>query len=143
MAVGLTPDLVVVGIGAAPRIALAQQPVCDYITRRSRSTRSCEPALPVFSPLATSPLPGIHATADRFELSTGTTRSDRARPSPLRSRATQAPYDRVPYLYSDQYDVGMEYRGLRPNGTRSSSAAIWTAANSTRSGSVTAESARP
>jgi NADPH-dependent 2,4-dienoyl-CoA reductase/sulfur reductase-like enzyme len=24
-------------------------------------------------------------------------------------------YDRVPYLYSDQYDVGMEYRGFAPD----------------------------
>jgi 3-phenylpropionate/trans-cinnamate dioxygenase ferredoxin reductase subunit len=23
----------------------------------------------------------------------------------------EAPYDRVPYFYSDQYDLGMEYRG--------------------------------
>jgi 3-phenylpropionate/trans-cinnamate dioxygenase ferredoxin reductase subunit len=25
------------------------------------------------------------------------------------------PYDRVPYMYSDQYDVGMEYRGFAPS----------------------------
>ena len=24
------------------------------------------------------------------------------------------PYDRLPYFFSDQYDVGMEYAGLRP-----------------------------
>jgi hypothetical protein len=27
------------------------------------------------------------------------------------------PYDRVPYFFSDQYDVGMEYSGWAPSGS--------------------------
>ena len=45
-------------------------------------------------------------------------------------------YDRLPYFFSDQYDVGMEYSGLRAApGTASSSAATPRAASSSRSGS--------
>jgi 3-phenylpropionate/trans-cinnamate dioxygenase ferredoxin reductase component len=32
-------------------------------------------------------------------------------------------YERIPYFFSDQYAVGMEYSGFRPNGTRWCSAA--------------------
>jgi hypothetical protein len=46
-------------------------------------------------------------------------------------------YDRIPYFFSDQYDVGMEYSGYAPTGTRSSSAATATAASSSPSGSKT------
>ena len=31
------------------------------------------------------------------------------------------PYERIPYFFSDQFDVGMEYRGSRAGPTRSSS----------------------
>jgi hypothetical protein len=44
-------------------------------------------------------------------------------------------YDRVPYFFSDQYDVGMEYAGLARSGTGSSSAVIPRRGNSSRSGS--------
>jgi len=30
----------------------------------------------------------------------------------------QEPYDRIPYFFSDQYDVGMEYTGLHAPGDR-------------------------
>jgi hypothetical protein len=50
------------------------------------------------------------------------------------------PYDRIPYFYSDQYDLGMEYTGPRRPRTSSSSAAAWPIDSSSRSGSPTAES---
>ena len=39
-------------------------------------------------------------------------RSTRARPRPATCSASAAPYARLPYFYSDQYDLGMEYSGL-------------------------------
>ncbi len=45
-------------------------------------------------------------------------------------------YDRVPYFFTDQYDLGMEYSGLGGPGRRPSSAAATpTAASSSPSGS--------
>jgi 3-phenylpropionate/trans-cinnamate dioxygenase ferredoxin reductase component len=49
-----------------------------------------------------------------------------------------AVYDRLPYFYTDQYDLGMEYTGYAPAGpTTSSSVVTWPAGSSSRSGSTT------
>ena len=45
-------------------------------------------------------------------------------------------YDRLPYFFSDQYDVGMEYAGFAGPGTASSSVAIPRPASSSPSGSA-------
>jgi NADPH-dependent 2,4-dienoyl-CoA reductase/sulfur reductase-like enzyme len=44
-------------------------------------------------------------------------------------------YERIPYFFSDQYEVGMEYSGYTPTGMRCCSAATATAASSSPSGS--------
>ena len=49
-------------------------------------------------------------------------------------------YDRIPYFYSDQYDVGMEYSGYAPAGTGWCSGATVTVASSSVSGCVTGAS---
>ena len=48
----------------------------------------------------------------RSASSTGPTRCTRARPPPATCSATPVAYDRLPYFFSDQYDVGMEYSGF-------------------------------
>ena len=63
----------------------------------------------------------------------------RAQPGPgrgaQRCSASDVAYDEIPYFFSDQYDVGMEYSGYAPRaGTRSSSAATPRAASSSPSG---------
>ena len=44
--------------------------------------------------------------------STGPTRSTAARRRPASMLGQQVEYNRVPYFYTDQYDLGMEYSGL-------------------------------
>ena len=56
------------------------------------------------------------ATAAGSASSTGTTRSARAGSRPPTMLGRGQSYDRTPYFYSDQYDLGMEYRGLASAG---------------------------
>ncbi len=45
-------------------------------------------------------------------------------------------YDELPYFFTDQYDLGMEYVGHAPDYEKVCSAATWPAASSPRSGST-------
>ena len=81
-------------------------------TTASSSTRRSRPAPPASSPPATSPTPGIpfyERAHPRRAL------GQRAQPGPgggaQRCSARPRAYDRLPYFFSDQYDVGMEYAG--------------------------------
>ena len=65
------------------------------------------------------------------------------RPQPARrrgrrdARAGDRRTTKLPYFFTDQYDLGMEYIGLAPAATTTSwSAATWTSASSSRSGST-------
>ena len=128
-------DLVVVGVGVAPRTELAQvagletdngivadERLATARRRRLRRRRRRQRLAPVLRAA-----PPRRALAQRARAGPGG-RAQHAR----QGRA----YDRIPYFFSDQYDVGMEYAGLRaPSRTRSCSAATSTAASSSRSGS--------
>ena len=83
-------------------------------TTASSSTRSSRRRRRTCSRPATSPAPGTRSTASEFASSTGRTRSTRARPRRARCSAKPTSYDRIPYFFSDQYDVGMEYSGYAP-----------------------------
>jgi 3-phenylpropionate/trans-cinnamate dioxygenase ferredoxin reductase subunit len=110
-------DFVVVGIGVVPRIELARAagiPVGDGILVDAR--------------LETS-VPGIFAAGDvaaaRHPLYDGRVRVEHAQNAldqgPAAARGmlgARIPYDRIPYFYSDQYDVGMEYSGHAPTWDR-------------------------
>ena len=107
-------------------------------TTASSSTSTCRPARPACSPPATSPMPATRSTASGSASSTGPTRCTRGRSRRAGdARPAGRVYDRVPYFFSDQYDVGMEYAGFARPGTASSSAAIPRAASSSPSGSPT------
>ena len=108
----LAADLVVAGVGAAPRIRLALRAGLDTI----------EGAVAVDEHLRTS-VPSIYAAGDvaaawhpRYGRHLRIEHWDNA----IRQGKTAAAnmlgdrqaYDRVPYFYSDQFDLGMEYRGL-------------------------------
>ena len=109
----LDADLLVAGLGAIPRTALAERAglavengvVCDE--------RACRPAIRTCSPPATSPTPSTRSTGAGCASSTGPTRCTSRRWRRRRCSASPPRYDRLPYFFSDQYDVGMEYRGLR------------------------------
>ena len=125
-------DFVVVGVGVrrAPR------------SRRRRRPRVGNGVL-VDQRLPTS-APGVFAAGDVANACIRSTAADprralgqRAQPGPGRgpqdARRAGA-YDRLPYFFSDQYDVGMEYSGLAAAATASSSGATRPSASSSPSG---------
>jgi 3-phenylpropionate/trans-cinnamate dioxygenase ferredoxin reductase subunit len=110
----ISADLVVVGVGAAPRIKLA--------TRAGLETR--QGAILTDEYLRTS-VPSIYAAGDvalawhpRFGRHVRVEHWDNAihqgRAAAANILGAREPYARTPYFYSDQYDVGMEYRGFAP-----------------------------
>jgi 3-phenylpropionate/trans-cinnamate dioxygenase ferredoxin reductase component len=107
-------DLVVVGVGAAPNVKLA--------LRAGLELR--EGAIAVDEYLRTS-VPNIYAIGDvaaawhprygrhlRVEHWDNAIRQGRAVAATL--VGDPKPYARTPYFYSDQFDLGMEYRGYAP-----------------------------
>jgi 3-phenylpropionate/trans-cinnamate dioxygenase ferredoxin reductase subunit len=114
----ITADLVVVAVGAAPRIELAT----------SGGLTTTDGAILVDQHLRTS-APDVHAAGDvaaawhpRFGKHLRVEHWDNARRQGAAAAASMLgadePYDRTPYFYSDQFDVGMEYRGHAPTWDR-------------------------
>jgi len=110
----LPADLVLVGVGAAPRIDLADG--AGLGIQRA--------AVAVDERLRTS-APGIYAIGDvasawnpRYGRSLHLEHWDNAieqgKAVSKSILGQEVSYNRVPYLYSDQYDLGMEYRGYAP-----------------------------
>jgi 3-phenylpropionate/trans-cinnamate dioxygenase ferredoxin reductase subunit len=116
--VRLPAQLVVAGIGAAPRIELAS----------SAGARIEHAAVVVDEQLRTS-VPGIYAIGDiasawnpryskRMRLEHWDNAIEQGKAVAANIVGRGVIYDRVPYLYSDQYDLGMEYRGHAPEWDR-------------------------
>ena len=81
-------------------------------TTASSSTSACGPARPACSPPATSPTPSTPSTASAIRVEHWANALNQG-PAAARSMLGQpAAYDRLPYFFSDQYDVGMEYAGF-------------------------------
>jgi 3-phenylpropionate/trans-cinnamate dioxygenase ferredoxin reductase subunit len=106
-------DLVVVGIGATPRIELAVE-----------AGLAVDSGILVDANLESS-VPGIYAAGDvakawhphyrrhlRVEHWDNAKRQGRAAAGSMAGQGKA--YDRIPYFYSDQYDLGMEYTGYAP-----------------------------
>jgi 3-phenylpropionate/trans-cinnamate dioxygenase ferredoxin reductase subunit len=113
----LACDFVVVGIGAAPRTGLA-----------AAAGLAVDDGVLVDEHLQTS-APGVFAAGDvanarhpfygervRVEHWANALRQGPVAAGAMLGRA--AVYDRLPYFYSDQYDVGMEYTGYAPTWDR-------------------------
>ena len=104
-------DVVVVGIGVTPRTELADAAglrvdngiVVDEHLADQRARASTPPA--------TSPTPGTRTTAGTSASSTGPTPSTRGSPPGATPPGRRDAYTRLPYFFSDQYDLGMEYVG--------------------------------
>ncbi|MGY4642687.1 NAD(P)/FAD-dependent oxidoreductase [Cellulomonas sp. URHB0016] len=106
----LDADLVVVGIGAAPRVDLARAAglaVEDGVVVDSH-LRSSHPQVLAVGDVARAahPLLGTHVRVEHWA---------NALNQPATAAATilgrDEPYDRLPYFFTDQYDLGMEYVG--------------------------------
>jgi 3-phenylpropionate/trans-cinnamate dioxygenase ferredoxin reductase component len=110
----LAADLVVVGIGAAPRTNLATAAgldVDDGVLVNERLEAS-EPGIYAAGDVANawSPRYGRRLRVEHWD---NAKRQGRTAAANMLGQAK--PYDRIPYFYSDQYDVGMEYTGFAPD----------------------------
>jgi 3-phenylpropionate/trans-cinnamate dioxygenase ferredoxin reductase subunit len=108
---GLPADVVVVGIGAAPNTQLAASAglEVDNGVVVSEALRSAVPDVYAAGDVASAfhPLYGRYVRVEHWAnaLNQG--------PAAARSMlGQQVSYERVPYFYTDQYDLGMEYSGL-------------------------------
>jgi len=106
----LEADVVVVGAGAAPRVELAEAAglrVDDGVFCDDR-LRTSAPAVFAAGDIARAPHPlfGVPVRVEHW--------ANALEQGPVAARnmlGHDVAYDRVPYFFSDQYDVGMEYAG--------------------------------
>ena len=109
----LEADLVVVGIGVAPRTQLAEAAGLEV-----------ENGVLVNERLETS-VPGIYAAGDialaqhpfygaRLRVEHWFTAANMGPVAAANMLGGEEPYDRIPYFYSDQFDTKMEYSGFAP-----------------------------
>jgi 3-phenylpropionate/trans-cinnamate dioxygenase ferredoxin reductase subunit len=107
----LAADLVVVGVGVAPRVGLAEA-----------AGLTLENGVATDEFLASS-APDIYAIGDvaaawhpilsrRIRLEHWSSALNQGPVAARNILGAAIPYDRIPYFYSDQYDIGMEYSGL-------------------------------
>ncbi|MET9497018.1 FAD-dependent oxidoreductase [Streptomyces sp. NPDC006552] len=115
---------VLAAIGAAPRTGLAEAAGLDLAGREhgggiavDASLRTSDPDIYAAGDVAALPRPG-------FSPEPGTLRvehwANALNGGPAAARAMlgkDVTYDRVPYFFSDQYDVGLEYSGWAPPGS--------------------------
>jgi 3-phenylpropionate/trans-cinnamate dioxygenase ferredoxin reductase component len=103
-------DAVIVGIGAAPQTRLAEAAGLDMrdgvVT--DASLRTSDPAIYAAGDIAYAfhPLLGTHIRVEHW--ANALHQPETAAAAML---GRDAAYDRVPYFYTDQYDLGMEYAG--------------------------------
>ncbi|MEW2388573.1 FAD-dependent oxidoreductase [Streptomyces venezuelae] len=112
---------VLAAIGAAPRTALAESAGLDLVDRAEgggiavdASLRTCDPDIYAAGDVASvrHPLFGTSLRVEHW--------ANALNGGPAAARAMlgqDVSYDRVPYFFSDQYDVGLEYSGWAPPGT--------------------------
>ena len=112
----LPADVVVVGIGAVPNDGLAKSAGLDVDNGvvTDSALRTSDPDIFAAGDVANSYLPllGRHLRIDHW--SNALNGGKAAAKSML---GQQVEYNRVPYFYSDQYDLGMECAGLPLPGT--------------------------
>ena len=111
----ISADAVVIGIGVAPATGLAEAAGLDVDrgVRADAALRTSDPVIYAAGDAARAyhPLLGTYLRVEHWS---------NARHQPVaaaRSMLGQdVAYDRLPYFFSDQYDLGMEYSGYVPPG---------------------------
>jgi 3-phenylpropionate/trans-cinnamate dioxygenase ferredoxin reductase component len=108
-------DAVIVGIGAAPNVRLAEQADLDVrdgvVT--DASLRTSDPDIYAAGDIASAFHP-LLGTRIRVEHWANALHQPETAATAMLGR--DAAYDRVPYFYTDQYDLGMEYAGYAAPG---------------------------
>ncbi len=111
----LPADAVIVAVGAQPNVALAETAglKVDNGVVVDQSLRSSDPSVYGAGDLANAyhPLFRTHLRVEHWD--------NALHSGPAAARSMLFPgvaYDRVPYFYTDQYDLSMEYSGYAPPG---------------------------
>jgi NADPH-dependent 2,4-dienoyl-CoA reductase/sulfur reductase-like enzyme len=109
------PDLVVVGIGALPDDDLAREAglAVDGGVLVDASLRSSDPRAFAVGDVARHDHPVL---GRRIRVEHWDTAIHQGRAAARAMLGDDAPYDRMPYFFTDQYDVGMEYVGTMAPG---------------------------
>jgi 3-phenylpropionate/trans-cinnamate dioxygenase ferredoxin reductase subunit len=111
----LPADAVVVGIGVHPNVGLAEMAglAVDNGVVVDQTLRSSDPHIYAAGDIANAfhPLYGTHLRVEHWATAL------HSGPAAARSMlGVGVVYDRLPYFYTDQYDLGMEYTGHAPPG---------------------------
>jgi 3-phenylpropionate/trans-cinnamate dioxygenase ferredoxin reductase component len=109
-------DAVVVGVGAAPLVELAEQAglAVDNGVLVSSALRSSEPAIYAVGDIANAEHPFYQRRIRVEHWANALNQPAVAAASML---GDDASYDALPYFYTDQFDLGMEYVGHAPPGS--------------------------
>ncbi|MFF8281044.1 NAD(P)/FAD-dependent oxidoreductase [Streptomyces lateritius] len=112
---------VLAAVGAAPRTALAEAAGLDLVDRAhgggvavDESLRTSDPEIFAAGDVAAAHHPLLH-TRLRVEHWANALNGGPAAARAMLGRSVS--YDRVPYFFTDQYDLGMEYSGWAPPGS--------------------------
>jgi 3-phenylpropionate/trans-cinnamate dioxygenase ferredoxin reductase component len=106
-------DLVVIGVGAAPRLELAEAAgldVDDGVLTDDR-LRTSAPNVFAAGDIARAQHPIL---GDRIRVEHWGTALEQGAAAARNMLGRDLAYERIPYFFSDQYDVGMEYAGYAP-----------------------------
>jgi 3-phenylpropionate/trans-cinnamate dioxygenase ferredoxin reductase subunit len=107
----LPADLVVAGVGAMPRSGLALRAgltMAEGAVAVDEQLRSSDPAIFAAGDVAAAQHPRY---GERIRVEHWDNAREQGRAAARNLLGAAEPYDRTPYFYSDQYDLGMEYRG--------------------------------
>jgi 3-phenylpropionate/trans-cinnamate dioxygenase ferredoxin reductase subunit len=107
-------DLVVVGVGAAPRLELAGAAgldVEDGVLTDDR-LRTSAPNVFAAGDIASAQHPIL---GERIRVEHWGTALEQGPAAARNMLGRDLPYDRIPYFFSDQFDTGMEYAGYAPS----------------------------
>ncbi|MGD8213698.1 NAD(P)/FAD-dependent oxidoreductase [Aestuariimicrobium sp. Y1814] len=102
-------DLIVVGIGAVPRaeLAVAAGLDCDNGVLVDATLRASDPDVFAAGDVANHDHPGL----GRLRVEHWDNAIEQGKHAARTILGGSAPYERMPYFFTDQYDLGMEYLG--------------------------------
>jgi 3-phenylpropionate/trans-cinnamate dioxygenase ferredoxin reductase component len=103
-------DFVVVGVGVLPRVELAREAGLDVDNGVlvSETLRTSDPNIFAAGDIANQQHPFF---GQRIRVEHWSTALNQGPAAARAMLGDETPYDRIPYFFSDQYDVGMEYSG--------------------------------